>query len=199
MPPLPASRNPLRTCKLEQLPFLSPGDGCRFDWTGFLAKLHSGPGPRRGAVVGPHGSGKTTFLVELKRRLEARGHRVLLLFTNREIGRRIPAEWIRQLRTADEQTLVLADGYDSLGPCSRWQLRRVLRRHGGLIVTAHRRCALPTLLETHTSTRLLETLVNELYATAPGAVRPNDALLEGLFRSCRGNLREVFRRLYTLP
>jgi hypothetical protein len=193
---VPASRNPLRTRRLEQLAFRMPHDATPFDWPRFLTHLDSTKIRGRGAVVGPHGSGKTTFLVELKQRLEARGREVVLLFTNRNGKGRVPEDWIVALRRSSKRTLVIADGYDAIGPLSRWQLRRIYRPRGGLIVTAHRRCALPTLLQTHTSQNLLAALVDELFKDTPGMARPTDDTLRLLYEACRGNLREVFQRLY---
>lgn len=193
-----ASRNPFRTRRLEQLPFRSPRDGGPFDWPAFLAEFQS-PGMReRGSVVGPHGSGKTTFLVELKRRLEDQGRDVVMLFTNRESGGRIPSSWVRQLRNTAEQTLVIADGYDAVAAISRFRLRRLLRPRGGLLVTAHRRCALPTVLETRTSPALMKALVSELHDASAESAPPTGELLEQLFGKCNGDLREVFRNLYCL-
>ncbi|MDY0169753.1 MAG: hypothetical protein RBS80_24630 [Thermoguttaceae bacterium] len=193
-----ASANPLRTRRLEQLSFRAPPDGSPFSWTRFLVELYSPRVQGRGAILGPHGSGKTTFLVELKRRLEAQRRKVVMLLTNRDGGRRLPREWLAVLRRTDLQTLVIADGYDVLGPLARWQLRRMLRPRGGLLVTAHRRCALPALLNTRTSLPLLVALADELYAPVPDAPRPTDETLSDLFHSCHGNLREVFRRLYAM-
>ncbi len=193
---IPASCNPLRTRRLEQLAFRLPQDATPFDWPPFLSHLQSTKARCRGAIVGPHGSGKTTFLVELKQRLEAQGKEVVLLYTNRNGGRRMPADWITALRRSNEQTLVIADGYDTISALARWQLRRIYRPRAGLIVTAHRRCALPTLLETHTSQCLLAALVDELFKDTPVMPRPSDATLQHLYQTCRGNLREVFRRLY---
>ena len=199
MPHVRASCNPFRSRRLEQLPFRSPRDGAPFDWARFLAEFQALRGRERGAVVGPHGSGKTTFLVELQQRLAARGREVVMLFTNRDGGGRMPDEWVGLLRATGEETLVIADGYDALGVFSRLRLRRVLRPRGGLIVTAHRRCTLPTLLETATSPRLLESLLDDLCAGSRGSFRPSEEWLAKLYRSCRGNLREVLRRLYNIP
>ncbi len=148
-------------------------------------------------MVGPHGSGKTTFLLELQQQWEARSRKVIRLFTARDAGRRIPRAWINVLRAAEESALAIADGYDVLGPFSRWWLRRVLRPRGGLIVTAHRQCALPTVLETWTSPHLLRLLVDELYADTPATPPVGDGHLGPLYHACHGNLREVFRRLYS--
>ncbi|MDZ7616586.1 MAG: hypothetical protein U1E05_06245 [Patescibacteria group bacterium] len=191
-----ASCNPLRTRRLERLAFRLPHNGELFDWPPFLARLYSAEFGGRGAIVGPHGSGKTTFLIELKQRLEADGRQVVMLFTNRDAGRRIPRSWESTLRAISEQTLVIADGYDALSPLSRWRLRRRLQPRGGLIVTSHGRCVLPTLLETHTSPRLLSTLINELLGEGPSPLRPSEQEISRLYHACRGNLREVFRQLY---
>ncbi len=196
MPEVTASCNPFRTRRLERLPFRTPRDGSPFDWESFLARFHSAAIRERGAVVGPHGSGKTTFLVEFTQRLESRGREVVRLLTNRDAGRGIPAPWLGTLRAAGESAVVVVDGYDVLRPFSRFWLRRALRPRGGLIVTAHRRCALPTLLKTRPSPRLLSTLVDRLFADAPGATRPTDESLRDLYLSHDGNLREVFRILY---
>ncbi len=191
-----ASRNPFRTRRLEQLPFRSPRDGGRFDWAAFLAEFQSPSMQERGSVVGPHGSGKTTFLVELKRRLKGQGRDVVMLFTNRGGNGRVPLEWIRPLQTTAEQTLVIADGYDALAAFSRFRVRRLLRPRGGLLVTAHRRCALPTVLETRTSPALAKALVEDLHDTSAESAPPVGESLEKLFWECNGNLREVFRNLY---
>jgi len=108
----------------------------------------------------------------------------------------MPREWGHALRAAGADIQVIADGYDVLSPLQRWRLLRILRPQGRLIVTAHRPCSLPLLLETRTSVDLLTTLVEELFAASPNTGRPSDELLLRLFRRCGGNLREVFRNLY---
>ncbi len=196
MTEISASHNPLRTRRLEQLAFRLPTTGVPFDWEPLLERLFSAAVRGRGAVVGPHGSGKTTFLVELKRRLEDRNREVVLLYANRDDGSRIPRRWLAVLRNTPDDALVIADGYDVLNPFARWRLRRLLRPRGALIVTAHGRCALPTVLQTATSPHLLAALVNDLFDNSGAMPRPSDETLQHLYETCRGNLREVFRRLY---
>jgi hypothetical protein len=185
-----ASTHPLRISRLERLPFELPGDMTWASVEHRLEQLHF-----RGAVVGPHGSGKTTFLLELAERLKQKGRSVETLFTNLEAGNQLPQSWIEALHRADHDTLILADGYDVLSWRQRRKLRRVLRPHGGLLVTAHSRTRLPTVLKTRVSPALVSRLADTLYAECPEA-RPSDAVLEKVLRSCGGNVREVFRRLY---
>ena len=188
--PFTAATHPLRISRLEQLPFELPED---WTWDAVekrLERLHY-----RGAIVGPHGSGKTTFLLELAERLKQRGQQVEVLFTHLEAGNRLPPHWLDTLRRASHDTLVIADGYDVLSWRQRRKLRHVLRPQGGLLVTAHGRTLLPTLLKTQVSPALVSRLVDTLYAECPEA-RPSDVQLEQMLRSCGGNVREVFRRLY---
>ena len=185
-----AATHPLRVSQLEQLAFRPPEHD---EWETIDARLEKLC--FRAAIVGPHGSGKTTFLLELANRWRQRGREVVVLFTNTQTGRRVPDSWRESLANCDDDTLVIADGYDVFSWPQRRRLRRVLRPRGGLLVTAHRRAALPTLLQTRTSPQLLAELVNDLYRNHP-AVRPSDATLARLYTSCNGNIREVLRRLY---
>ena len=133
-----AATHPLRISQLEQLPFELPED-----WTWDAVEERLEQLGYRGAVVGPHGSGKTTFLLELAERLKRRGRQVEVLFTNLEAGKRLPPHWLDTLSRANHGTVVIADGYDVLSWRQRRKLRRVLRPQGGLLITAHRQ----TLLE----------------------------------------------------
>ena len=186
-----ASDHPLRISQLERLLFRLPAEFG--GWPAVQAKLERLN--YRAALVGPHGSGKTTCLLELARRQRQSGRRVEVLFTNAESGAKIPAEWRETLADVDEDALVIADGYDVLSMRHRWLLRTRLRPRGGLLVTAHRRAALPTLMRTRVTPALLGELADALYAEHPDA-RPSDATLAQQLAQCHGNAREVFRRLY---
>ena len=134
-------------------------------------------------------------MLELAERLKQRGRQVEVLFTNLEAGKQLPPHWLDTLSRANHGTVVIADGYDVLSWPQRRKLRRILRPQGGLLVTAHSRTLMPTVLKTQVSPALVSRLVDTLYAEYPEA-RPNDVQLEQMLRSCGGNVREVFRRLY---
>lgn len=173
-----AAHNPFRVRCVEALGYLPQGE----TWDTFLARCAAMK--FRGAVVGPHGSGKTTLLCDLAHRLRDRGERVTALFTNRDVGSRLPAAW----RGVDDTTIVLADGYDTLNPLARAWLRRRTRR---LIVTAHRACTLPTLVRTEAQPEVLCQLVAALRDDLMPIAEATRRL-----RDHGGNMREAFRALY---
>src|SRR5262249_16810477 len=137
----------------------------------------------RGAILGAHGAGKTTFLIELGRRLRDSGLKVKELFTNSEFGSHLPAEW----HDADPASIILADGYNSLSTMNRLWVRR---RYPRLIVTSHTPCVLPTLYECRALPDVLAWIVNELSGESMDR-ETADALL----RSHSGNMRSVLRDL----
>lgn len=186
-----ASTHPLRSRQLDALSYRLPPEVGH--WDTVIARFEAAR--FRGAVVGPHGTGKTTFLMSLQRELEQRGWRVVMLFTNTERGGRLPRAWLEALDQADDQTIVIADGYDVFWRWEKRRLRRRLRPRGGLIVTAHKPIALPTIFETKSSTKVLLELVHVLYEQAD-AEPPEEQRVRTLLEQCDGNMREVLRRLY---
>ncbi|MEM9883577.1 MAG: hypothetical protein AAF800_11735 [Planctomycetota bacterium] len=137
---------------------------------------------RRGAVVGPHGRGKTT----LTRRLapdEALRFQVHADDASNRVGLRHAVRHFRGV--------LVIDGYDLLGPMDRW---RVLRRRGAVLVTSHRETRLPTVAVCRTTSALLRELVAEL---SPAAVeRLGGAAIDELFVRHGGNVRDALRELY---
>lgn len=184
---IPAHRNPFRVERLHTLPF-EPQGTTWHDLMRRLAHLNY-----RAAIVGPHGSGKTTLLAQLAPRLAALGYTPRELFRNSEGGRAMPPHWCDTLRDLRPTDILLADGYGHLGPLSRLRLREHARKHAaGLIVTAHRRCALPTLIWTRTDPSLLARLVSHLHGDLDAS------LIASLHARHRGNLRDALRELYDL-
>lgn len=186
-----ASTHPLRSRCIDALSYRLPAEAGT--WDDVIRRLEQAK--FRGAVVGPHGTGKTTFLLSLQEALQQRGTHVLMLFTNTDHGRRIPSPWIDALQDATEETVVIADGYDVLSRWERWRLRNRLRPRGGLLVTAHTPAALPTVFQTATTADLLIELVTTLYEQQDQAP-PERTKLRKMFEQYDGNLREVMRQLY---
>ena len=181
----PARDNPFRVDRLHALAFEPQG----MTWAAMLQRLHRLR--CRAAIVGPHGSGKTTLLEALASHFQASGKQPRLLFRNAEDGRGIPPAWLETLETLTPRDVLLVDGYSHLGIKQRRQLRSAARHVSGLIVTAHHRCRLPTLIRTRTDPALLGRLVTQL----TGQTLPADTLVD-LHRRHRGNLREALRELY---
>ncbi|QDU36927.1 NACHT domain protein [Maioricimonas rarisocia] len=158
-------------------------------WQELLDRLERQNG--RGAIVGPHGSGKTTLMDELATHLEQRGstiHRCRFNLTDH------PATWTN-LRTAvrdiPEDALLLLDGAEQLGPLQWHWLMRRSRHLPGLVITTHRPGRLPTLIDCHTTPQLFADLVEQL---APGTFSAEE--LRQLFDHHAGNLRLCLRELY---
>ena len=153
-------------------------------WTALLARLESAGW--RGAIVGPHGSGKTTLIEDLVARLEVRGWVARWVRLSSE-ERRVPRGSLVDLGARD---IVLVDGAEQLNGV-RWRLLRWrARRAAGLIITTHHDGRLPTLLRCATSPGLL----CELVAVLGVDLAPAEA--EALHARHCGNLREALRELY---
>jgi hypothetical protein len=145
----------------------------------------------RGAIVGPHGSGKSTLVVALAAELERRGRRVAA-FVLSEGQRRLPDAW----RTLPAGPLVvIVDGYEQLSSWSRWRLRLAARGRGwGLLVTSHRPLGLPTLFETRVELETLRELVRQLAPSADQRIGDDD--IRAAFAAHAGNAREALFALY---
>ena len=149
----------------------------------------------RAAIVGPDGSGKTTFLEDLQRTLAEHDVPTRMVFVN-DISPLPDPACRRLLAELTRDVLLLLDGAD-LVPRSCWSL---LRRHTitharGLIVTSHRPGLLPTLIECTTSPALLLEIARELQ---PPACPVPEESLDALFQCHHGNLRACLRDLYDL-
>lgn len=174
-----ARDNPYRAERLEAMRYRFPdGD----DMRAVLARLDRMGG--RGAIIGLHGSGKTTLLRELGEALRGRGMRVRLHRLTQG-ARTWPHNWLADI---DANDALLLDSAGLLS-WSRWLSLRWRCRHAGvLVVTAHRRGLLPTLIRCRTSPALLSELLQDL-----GCPQPQSAQV---FAAHRGNLHAVFRDLY---
>ena len=149
----------------------------------------------RAAIVGPHGHGKTTLLLELMQAFQQAGQPVhaLVLHSHDQACTHQPArlvvrDWLQQAQ--DDQILVL-DGAEQLGS---WTWRTVLRRArttAGLLITSHRAGRLPTLHVCRTSPELLSDLIGRLNVTDLQSIDCHQ-----LWKQHRGNVRNCLRSLY---
>lgn len=183
-----ARDNPFAAARLDQLPFRLE-DGCPPDWPGLFRRMEQLN--HRGAIVGPHGAGKTTFLDALAPRLAARDFEVMRLTLTRERPRLDATSQRLLARGPGRRQFLLLDGAEQL-PWPAWlALRWRARRAGGLIVTTHRPGRLPTLLCCRTNPALLAGIVSELLGgKAPGCD------LDALHARHGGNVRDALRELY---
>lgn len=147
----------------------------------------------RAAVVGPHGRGKTTFLEDLRDRLEARGFHTRTVVLHRGDRRLTPLQEESLFARLSQEDVLLLDGAEQLGRLAWLRVRRRSRGAGGLVVTSHRPGLLPTLLDCRTSPELLDSLVRDLLGPEAETLSPS---LEELFARHGGNLRNALRELY---
>ena len=147
----------------------------------------------RGAIVGPHGCGKTTLVEDLCEQLASRGHKVDGLRINSESA----GHWRRPLarleRSGLAETIVVIDGAEQIG---WWQWRGVLARSQawrGLIITTHSPGRLPVLYECRPQFEILRDMVDHL---APELSESLTDRLPELFQEHQGNLRLCLRSLY---
>lgn len=180
-----ARDNPFAVQHIERIPFRFPaGD----TWEALLGRLEAVAWC--GAIVGAHGTGKTTLLEQLAPQLTARGFRPHLLTLRAEST------------SADKQTLlaaaalrapdfILLDGAEQLTPRQWLAFQNTTHAAAGCVITLHREGRLPTVLQSEPSPALLDDLTHELC----GAWLP-EREARRLFVRHRGNLRECLRELY---
>ncbi len=202
-----AANNPFTQQRLEQLAYRFP-DG--LDWESNLTRLHFLN--RRACVVGARGTGKSTLLRELHRRLNPIAPCVSPQSLLLEIPRRSSiadrcgttrtgqlAYLHAQLSEANPQTWILVDGLERLSWPDRWRLTR--RWTGpaicaGLVVALHRHqplLRLPQWIHTQPTAELLAALLSELGVTDRHWHQRAQQLWG---TSCRHSIRDVVRRLY---
>jgi hypothetical protein len=144
----------------------------------------------RGAIIGPHGSGKTTLVETLVPALFAAGrtvHTISLHNCQRRLSRLPSCE--------GSDFLLVIDGYEQL---SRLERIRILSscylKHAGLIITSHEPTALPTLIELMPDLPLVEQIVADLCCKVSIAITTADVAAS---HACHGsNVREILFDLY---
>lgn len=160
-----------------------------------------------GALVGPHGTGKSTLLVHLERILLASGRRVERVTApgRDEHGRRPPRQAstaaVRAARAALGRLppggVLLLDSADRTSVLDRWGLVRAARRRGvRLLLVAHCELAVPTVHRRTVDATLARRLAAEMAAGEPGFPLPDRAWFEAALAQDDGNLRAAFGRLY---
>ena len=181
MNPRPAD-NPFASRRIDDLSFRF----AHLDWAELLDALALNNG--RGAIVGPHGSGKTTLAETLARRV---GGDIVKIHLGTDTRRPLTST-IRSLPPIVEprHTIVL-DGAEQLRPVAWWRTWRQLRPAGTVVITSHKPGRLPMIHECRTSSALLTELATELDPTVAETVD-----LDELFRRHDGDIRLCFHELY---
>lgn len=145
----------------------------------------------RGAIIGPHGSGKTNLLSHVAAALADRpGSRGPL----RARSGRDALAILRSVLDAPPGVVVCIDSWEQLGVATRLALRAATAwRRCGLLVTSHMPVALPTLVACHASREVLAAIVTRL-PDAGGGIASSD--IDDLFTRHAGNIRDALAELY---
>lgn len=158
------------------------------DVTALVAALAGRPAA---AIVGPHGTGKSTLLRALERELAAAGRAAGIVQLRH---RSDVVAVLASLRRADRGSVLGVDGWERLGRITAAAVRLVARARGvRLLVTTHRPAWMPTIASTAASLPVLEALVAHL--PDHGGLIEADDVAEAFARHA-GNLREALADLY---
>jgi len=147
-----------------------------------------------GAIVGPHGTGKSTLLATLIPAIKAAGRQVIR-YELHDGQRKLPSS--PALPHGMPNAVIAVDGYEQLSWWNRTRLRRQCRQQGwGLLVTTHEEIDLPTLFRTSVDEQLAGRLVQAMLP--PGDTTISEADVTAALSKHRGNLREALFELYDL-
>ena len=152
----------------------------------------------RAAIVGAHGTGKSTLMTHLMPLIETRSRRVVHLQL-RGSWNSCCQLWTMARQWTSRGNVLVLDGYEQLPWLARGIIVFWTRIRGvGLLVTSHRPTLLPTLLMTQTDIRVIHQLLDSLLpADTPNRGQLLDnARLQMLLEKHRGNVRELFMQLY---
>jgi hypothetical protein len=149
----------------------------------------------QGAIVGPHGCGKTTLMEDLIKRLEGQGHRTC--FYRLHTGeRRLPLAVAAKFHALPKTTIALLDGAEQL---SSWRWRQLsndfFRTARPLIVTLHQTGRWPVWVQCKSDIAILDQMVDELLQ---GSVPGWQTINRQLFARHNGNIRDALREWYDL-
>ena len=181
-----ANENPFATDRIEELLAFRP------EWCGLSWELLEESWRRcqwRGAIIGPHGVGKTTLVQAWRSRCEAEGLEVISLFLNQQSRTLRPEQW--QLLEGSAGKVVILDGEEQLSLWSRWRFYRTVKTR--LLVTRHSRGWLPTVYRLAPSMEVLRKCIQ--YA-APGYTSLLESHLPQWWHEEQGNKRSILLRCY---
>lgn len=164
------------------------------DLSSLLSKLKDGGW--WGQILGPHGSGKSTLVYSLLKRL-AKVSRTCVHLQLSNYQNRVTFD-VAQTRCWNKDTQVIIDGFEVLPWSCKRRLRQECRsRNAGLLVTSHRRLrGIPVLFQTEASEDVTQQLVDRL--TIAGDSRLSKKDVRTSYAKFNGNVRETLFDLYDL-
>lgn len=183
-----ASQNPFRRSKIARLRYQISDQNIQALIDRFQ-KSHC-----IGAILGPHGTGKSTLLEDLQLKLNSRGYITRHRRIHEGISRQEKRALFADILNGDNSVFFL-DGGENLGFASWfWLVCQVRMKGCRLLATTHKVSLLPTLHKTEVNKRLMLELTRLLADEHWDKCLENLAL--DIYQRYRGNMREVFRACY---
>ena len=147
----------------------------------------------RGAIVGAHGTGKSSLLAALLPALNDAG-KMCALFELHDGQRKL--DWAKVDEAAAK--ILVIDGYEQLSLWQKSKLRRFCeRKELGLLVTAHAaQRGLPVVVSTQADDEVAAAVLEQLLQHEPELLPLASRLAKDLLPKHDGNLREVLFALY---
>ena len=182
-----AADNPFNTSAIESLAYYDD----MVDFSSILSRLEQLN--YCGAIVGPHGNGKTVLFEQVYNHLFQSKLNIHKLFLNDRSTVSISGigKLVSKISNVD---IVMVDGAEQLN-ILYWQLLKIACKYKstGLIITCHAENMLPTIHKCQTSLEVFCTLVYELVGKD---IDKNT--IESIYRQYSGNVREAFGGLYDI-
>lgn len=175
-----AGENPFRVERMHSIRYWDP----TLDWEKLIARLEEMQW--RAALVGKHGQGKTTLLLELGERLSAGGHTVQHLVVGDE-------HRVQSTLEPRGDVIYLIDGVERLDPMGWLAFRWRLREAKGAVITAHHPGRMPTLHLCRSTPETIAYLLGELVPEEAEILRER---IPRFFDEYRGDCRQVLFALY---
>ncbi|MDA7598197.1 hypothetical protein N8813_04655 [bacterium] len=189
-----ARENPFEVTRVESLISFEP-TWLNTSWEAILARF--GELDFRATIVGPHGSGKSTFLDDFESKLKSEGDFLICrLFLNDEKKSLTQQEKIFLTNCPNHGSIIIfLDGEEQMSYLDRLEFTRVAHGFAGLLTTSHKRKrGTSVLLETKTTPMMLSDFIQRL---APD-FSISDHKITDLFEETDGNIREALRKAYDL-
>jgi len=149
------------------------------------------------AIIGPHGTGKSTLIASLKEKLAERSQVFAHRFSTTD--RKFRELWM-EAKHWTQGNVIVVDGYEQMSIYSRWRLGILARRRKTcLLITAHQEYrALNTLWRTSVDEEQAKVIRNVLLSNRPDLLQSHD--LEIAWRAARQShptdLRETLMSMY---
>lgn len=174
-----------------QIPFFfEPGES--------IAVLHAGwlKANRSGQIVGPHGTGKSTLMMEWERFLAEQAmpvQRVTITTARPLPTHQSMIDW----RTVGPSTVLMIDGYEQCSAVRRWRIERSTRARGaGLLITSHRDMNLAWTYRTDCHLERVQAIVRWLQRQCEPQIGVQD--VADVYAACGGSSRELLLSLFDI-